>query len=121
MARKKVIREEEPKEVQLPPCGDCAKAYGYCMPGADRSPIGCRCPKHPGEVIFCSRRSCGDFELRKEAAPKVVEVFLSEDLFVDRSVEKVVPLFREGELRPWKLVPASKVPPGGISWTGEGL
>ena len=102
-------------------CGECEKAYGFCMPAFDHSPIGCRCGKYPGRALFCTQLSCGDFARRSSPVPDRVEVFLSEDRFLKDCGEKKVPLFRKGEKDPWKWVKVSDIPPGGISWTGEPL
>lgn len=99
-------------------CGRCAEAYGYCMPAHDRSPIGCRCPRRPGVVLLCTERACGEYRKRTERIPKEVTVFLSEDVTAKDAPEKVVPLFRRGEARPWKLVPVSEIPPGGLGSEG---
>lgn len=95
-------------------CGNCGSAYGYCLPAYDRSPIGCRCPRRPGVVLLCSEPACGEHTRRTRPVPREVTVFLSEDADAGRLPEKVVPLFRAGEARPWKLVPVSQIPPGGL-------
>ena len=100
-------------------CGECALAYGFCRPGADGTPIFCRCP---GEVYLrmCSDMACDRFERRAEDAPppEVCDV-LSEILHAECVPKRRVPLFRPGEREPWKWVDSDDIPPEGISWDGS--
>lgn len=99
-------------------CGQCAQAYGFCCPGYDGSPIACRCPVRPEFLRMCTEAACGAFAMRESPAPETVTEGWPKDLSEVRSKGKVVPLFRPGESRPWKLVPVSEIPPQGISWDG---
>lgn len=116
MARRKDA--EGDSFVPMYTCGQCAKAYGFCCPGYDGSPIACRCPERPEFLRMCSEAACGVFAMRESPAPETVTEGWPKDLSEVRSKGKVVPLFRKGESRPWKLVPVSEIPPQGISWDG---
>lgn len=93
-------------------CGNCAKAYGYCCPGYDESPIACRCPAHPERYIMCSEKSCRDFSRRTARIPSKVSEKWSENKEVYLVSKKVVPLFRKGEKVPWKIVSVEDIPIG---------
>ena len=97
-------------------CGDCAEAYGFCWPVLGGVPFFCRCPLHPHKLRRTSERACSIFA-RGDGCPAKTAVRLSECMGGPEP-EKEVPLFREGERRPWKLVPVSEIPVGGISWDG---
>lgn len=99
--------------------GDCIHAYGFCRPGADGTPIFCRCP-HERFLVMCKDPSCPLFERRPEDAPPP-EVFdvLSEILHAEGVPKRRVPLFRPGDREPWKWVDADDIPPEGISWDGS--
>ena len=68
--------------------------------------------------MMCSARACRSFVMRETPPPGTVTERWSENRERDRVQEKVVPLFRKGGNRPWRLVPVSGIPPGGISWDG---
>ena len=76
-------------------CGECAHAYGYCMPAYDRRPICCRCRIHFEKLHMCGESACRDFEMRTEAVPETVTEMVSEDLDAARQPRKVVPVFDE--------------------------
>ena len=99
-------------------CGDCASAYGYCCPGYDGSPIACRCPSHPERFLACSEVACGNFRERPGGRPSKVTERWSENRESHLVSRKVVPLFRDGERKPWKVVFSDEIPCGGISWDG---
>ena len=115
MARRK---DTDVLPVPVMTCGLCAHAYGYCCPGHDGSPIACRCPDRPESYRMVSERACRAFSMRESPPPETVTERWSENRERDRIREKVVPLFRKGEKRPWKLVRVSEIPPDGISWDG---
>lgn len=100
-------------------CGDCFHAYGYCWPVEGGAPYFCRCPLHPHTLLRVKDLACNSFDLRKEPRPAKAMVKLSASTDSTPESEKVVPLFREGEQRPWKYVPVSEIPKGGISWDGS--
>lgn len=99
-------------------CGDCASAYGYCCPAYDGSPIACRCPSHPERFLACSEVACGNFRERPGGRPSKVTELWSENRESHLVSRKVVPLFRDGERKPWKVVFSDEIPCGGISWDG---
>ena len=111
MARKQTQSDTPPSAFT---CGQCANAYGFCMPGHNGRPIACRCEVHSEYLKMVSQEACGDFVEGSVSPPEKVSVFLSEDRHPERAVKKVVPLFRKGEKRPFKLVPVDEIPPGGI-------
>lgn len=112
MARKS--QKESVLVLTVDTCGNCAKAYGYCCPGYDGSPIACRCPGHPERYLMCSEIACLQFEKRLGVIPSKVTEKWSENKEAHLVKEKVVPLFRPGEKEPWKVVPVSQIPPGGL-------
>ena len=111
MARKQV-QSEIPSVVFT--CGQCAHAYGFCMPAYDGKPIACRCEPHPEYLKMLSQTACKDFEKGTVSIPEKVTVFLSEDRHPEKASRKMVPLFRKGDKRPFKVVPVDEIPPGGI-------
>ncbi len=97
----------------------CVHAYGFCRPAPDGRPILCRCPHYPDRMMMCSAPACAEhFAFRTQPAPEKVTEQTSRNLHEDKVKEKVVPLFRPGESRPWKTVRASEIGPRGISWDG---
>ena len=93
-------------------CGACLSSYGHCRPGADGKPIFCRCPKHPDRYLMCTGRACGDFLVRGSPLPGPVTKDWSENREAEQLQEKVVPLFRPGKRKPWKVVLVSTIPAG---------
>ena len=117
MARNKNVASEEQRS-EASVCGDCEEAYGYCWPVLGGAPYFCRCPLHPYGLLCVSKAACGVFRKRISPRPKVVTERVSPGMETSPAPEKVVPLFRTGERRPWKTVPVSEIPVGGISWDG---
>lgn len=109
----------EPMQETHCECGDCERAYGYCWPVMGGVPYFCRCPLHPFTLLRVNRKACLDFGRRSEPRPVKTDVHLSVSRDEGPEPEKVVPLFREGERRPWKVVPVSEIPLGGLSWDGS--
>ena len=119
MARKKVEPVIESEVSSGHVCGDCGNAYGYCWPVAGGAPYFCRCPLRPYALLRVKESACCSFVVRNEPRPERVSVRVSVSRDEGPMPEKVVPLFREGERRPWKFVPVSEIPPGGLSWDGS--
>lgn len=117
---KKARPEEAPRSVSdVRFCGDCQEAYGYCWPVLDGAPYFCRCLYCPHQLIRVSEKGCIHFS---ERLPGSRPSSVTEKVSVSRDTvplsRKVVPLFRLGERRPWKVVDVDSIPPGGI--TSEG-
>lgn len=115
---RRVNKDDSTDTVDVRVCGLCAKAYGYCCPGFDRSPIACRCPLHPERYMMVFEKGCSSFAERTEPVPETVAVLWSENREGHLVGRKVVPFFRKGEKNPWKVVPSDEIPPGGIASEG---
>lgn len=118
MAKKKT--QDKPVQASPTPhtCGECGSAYGFCCPSYTGVPVLCRCEKDILNMKLCSQNGCGYFSQRSEPAPETVTSRWSENKFSDLITEKVVPIFKDGESRPFKLIKVSEIPPQGISYTG---
>lgn len=116
--KNKTVIPEPSQEVHCE-CGDCEKAYGYCWPVLDGVPYFCRCPLHPFTLLRVNCKACEDFSRRSEPRPVRTDIHLSAIDLEEMKPERVVPLFRVGERHPWKSVPVSEIPLGGLSWDGS--
>lgn len=83
--------------------------------------MNCRCEVHPRFYKSPSDPAYKDYKHGGEGPPETVTEMTSENRFADRVPRKVVPLFRPGEKKPWKLVPSDEIPAQGINWKGEPL
>ena len=118
MARKKNIPEESVARAEAAEiCGRCSLAGRLFVRGGDGKAVLCSCTKQPGRLFLTGRKGGGDYLFGEPSGGReIVYGFGGHD---GKAPGKVVPLFRPGESRPWKCVPCSEIPPGGISFDGS--
>ena len=63
--------------VEVFTCGECARAFGFCLKGADGLPICCRCSRDDRYLRMCSDKSCGLFEASGKPLPEVFSFGIS--------------------------------------------
>ena len=66
MAKKTTVTQDGPSGT----CGQCKRAFGFCIKGADGLPIFCRCSDSKKRVlIFCTKPACEQFVYARESFP----------------------------------------------------
>ena len=69
MARKTVISSLVAPPLQEFTCGECARAFGFCLKGASGLPICCRCSLDDRYLKMVSEPACGTFDCRGTPLP----------------------------------------------------
>lgn len=59
-------------------CGGCARAYGFCLKGADGGPVCCRCSLDDCYLRMCNGRACRSYVDRGTPVPETFPFGVSE-------------------------------------------